>query len=335
MSSFVQKNLKIENRLDVLPNGHIITTSKGDLITDDGTKTVAMSVGENGQVLMSTTESPTGLIWSTAGPDIMSNVGTGTGLFKQKVSNDFELKTLVSGSTKLSLTSDDNNVNLDVTPSNIDILSLLNAPTSAVVGINDAQTLTNKTLGDDLNMNSHKIINLATPTLDTDAVSKSYVDTIASSLDPSVVSINSFLNAPTSTVVGINDVQTITNKSWGDNLNMNNHSITNLASPQNDSDAATKVYVDGVASGLDVKLSVKVATTGDLSSNLSVSSINYVNTDGLNGRGQITATLSTANTFIVDGVTMTSADNGARILIKNQTASDQDGIWTMTINDTT
>lgn len=52
----------------------------------------------------------------------------------------------------------------------------------AIVGTSDSQTLTNKTLGtntklgENLNANSKKIINLATPTDTNDAVNKTYVD---------------------------------------------------------------------------------------------------------------------------------------------------------------
>lgn len=48
-----------------------------------------------------------------------------------------------------------------------------------VVGTTKAQTLTNKTLGGNLDANSNKVINLATPTNNNDAANKTYVDTVA------------------------------------------------------------------------------------------------------------------------------------------------------------
>ncbi len=80
-------------------------------------------------------------------------------------------------------------------------------------------------------------------------------------------------------------------------FSMNGYKITNLADPTSDQDAATKYYVDSVAQGLDVKASVKAATTADI-------------------------TLSGAQT--IDGVSIVAGD---RVLVKNQTAPAQNGIY--------
>jgi len=81
------------------------------------------------------------------------------------------------------------------------------------------------------------------------------------------------------------------------NVNVSSARITNVAEPVNDSDAATKYYVDAARSGLDVKASVKAATTGNI-------------------------TLS--NTQTVDGVALSVGD---RVLVKNQTTGSQNGIY--------
>jgi hypothetical protein len=90
--------------------------------------------------------------------------------------------------------------------------------------------------------------------------------------------------------------------------------------PSGSTDVATKGYVDGVASGLDLKASVEVATAStELVSNASISGTPvYSATGGTSTRGQITAVLAVSDTFTVDGVTLAAADDGARVLIKDE-----------------
>lgn len=84
-------------------------------------------------------------------------------------------------------------------------------------------------------------------------------------------------------------------------LTMNSQKITNLAAPTDDNDAATKAYVDAARAGLDVKQSVRAATTAniDLSSALE-------------------------NGDAIDGVTLATGD---RVLVKNQDTASQNGIY--------
>jgi hypothetical protein len=79
---------------------------------------------------------------------------------------------------------------------------------------------------------------------------------------------------------------------------MNAQKITGLADPTLAQDAATKAYVDAVKTGLDVKESVKVATTANI------------------------ATLS--GTMTIDAVGVVAGD---RVLVKDQTTGSQNGIW--------
>lgn len=80
-------------------------------------------------------------------------------------------------------------------------------------------------------------------------------------------------------------------------VSLNSQKITNLADPTADSDAATKSYVDAARSGLDVKASVKVATTADI-------------------------TLSGTQT--IDGVAVSAGD---RVLVKDQSPGSENGIY--------
>ena len=84
-------------------------------------------------------------------------------------------------------------------------------------------------------------------------------------------------------------------------VSMGSQTVSNVATPTVATDAANKGYVDATVQGLDIKASVRVATTaaGTLAS-------------------------SFANLSVVDGVTLATGD---RILIKNQAAGAENGIY--------
>lgn len=86
-------------------------------------------------------------------------------------------------------------------------------------------------------------------------------------------------------------------------LDIGTHKLINVVDPSGAQDAATKNYVDTTAQGLDAKASVRVATTaaGTLAS-------------------------SFENADVIDGITLATGD---RILIKNQAAGAENGIYTV------
>jgi len=99
---------------------------------------------------------------------------------------------------------------------------------------------------------------------------------------------------------------TICNSSGVNNLSINSATgcvdfnglqVANIATPVLDTDAANKAYVDSARSGLDVKQSVKVATTGNI---------------------------ALSGTQTVDGVALSVGD---RILVKDQTTASENGIY--------
>ena len=78
---------------------------------------------------------------------------------------------------------------------------------------------------------------------------------------------------------------------------MGGFKLTNLGTPTQDTDAATKLYVDMAVQGLDAKASCKAASTGNLS-------------------------LTGAQT--IDGVSVVAGD---RVLVKDQTSGEENGIY--------
>jgi hypothetical protein len=125
---------QINTHVDDFNNPHQVTKAQ-----------VGLGNVENTKVNLTATTDPTssddntegysiGSTWINTTTDkiyIAADVTTGGAIWKAIVDND--------------------EIDIDVVPSNIDILSLQNAPSSAVVGISDTQTLTNKTIDADLN----------------------------------------------------------------------------------------------------------------------------------------------------------------------------------------
>jgi hypothetical protein len=101
---------------------------------------------------------------------------------------------------------------------------------------------------------------------------------------------------------------------------MNAFNITNLAEPNNSSDAATKYYVDTYASGLAVNPSANAGTTSNLDV-ITGGTASYNN--GTLGVGaNITITGGTLTT--IDGVPLTA---NMRLLIKNEANQSWNGIY--------
>src|SRR6056300_1937464 len=143
-------------------------------------------------------------------------------------------------------------------------------------------------------------------TVTSGAVAVNAITLGSSSLNPGATTTD--IAGLTSLVVdNINiDGSTICNSSLVSNLSINSATecvdfnglqVANIATPVLDTDAANKAYVDSARSGLDVKQSVKVATTGNI---------------------------ALSGTQTVDGVALSVGD---RILVKDQTTASENGIY--------
>jgi len=106
----------------------------------------------------------------------------------------------------------------------------------------------------------------------------------------------------------------------GADFAMNTNKLTGVKDPTLDQDAATKAYVDAIATGLDLKPSCRVATTTTLPACTPVGS-----KVGKTLTGDASAILT------VDGVATLLND---RILVKDQAAADDNGIYKVTTEGT-
>lgn len=162
-------------------------------------------------------------------------------------------------------------INLAAPVSNGDAVNLSHLNTQLALYLKKDGTVA---MTGNLDLGNNKVVSLATPTASGDAANKGYVD----GLDA-----NNLKRNGTVALTG--------------NLDANSNKIINLSDPTATQDAATKAYVDSVAQGLQVKQSVRVATTANIA---------------LNG------------TQTIDGVAVVA---GNRVLVKNQSTGSANGIY--------
>jgi hypothetical protein len=184
--------------------------------------------------------------------------------------------------------------------------------TGDVVGTSDSQTLTHKTLGTgtvlsaNVDADGYTITDLGTPSADSDAATKLYVDDTV--LDHAAGTTG--VHGVTGTIVGTSDQQTLTNKNFGSgnvltaDLDADGSTITNLPTPTNSSDAATKGYVDNAVAGLTWKPAVHLLATSNI------------------------ALTGDTETLVIDGhAALGTSHVGYRLLLTGQSTDSQNGIY--------
>lgn len=106
--------------------------------------------------------------------------------------------------------------------------------------------------------------------------------------------------------------------SGGATIDVASKRITSVATPTGDTDAANKGYVDAVKTGLNVKDAARLATTGAITATYA------------NGTAGVDATLTNAGTLAALTLDSIPAVLDNRVLVKDQAAALQNGIYTVT-----
>ena len=115
--------------------------------------------------------------------------------------------------------------------------------------------------------------------------------------------------SPVIQATGVNGGITLQPSGTG-NVSVSGAYVTNVQNPLNPQDAATKAYVDAIATGLNIKPSVNLATDASLS-------LPYTYNNGTAGVGaQLFFTMPNGDPLVIEGQ---PALSGYRVLIKNET----------------
>lgn len=185
--------------------------------------------------------------------------------------------------------------------------------------------LSGGTMSGNIVMGGNTVTGLAAPSNSSDAVTKSYADTnFALKLNLSGGTMSGAIAMGANKITGMGDpssAQDAATKSYVDTqrdtrlaltggtmsgaIAMGTNKITGLGTPTADTDAANKGYVDSVAQGLDVKPSVRAATT---------------------------ANITLSGTQTIDGVAVVAGD---RVLVKDQATAGQNGIYVVAVGSWT
>jgi hypothetical protein len=284
-------------------------TASSAIVTDSNNKIDQIKVDNlqlNGNILSSTSGdiviSPTG-----AGKTVVDNLYTDSSTTLQEYIEDISGGSITAG-TGISTTYNDSAGTTTLATSAIPNSSLTNSD----ISITDGTTSSNISLGGSFTISPTTNETIVTQSGGTFTIGLSPAVSGLTSLSATDLTGTLQTNAqPNITSVGTLDGLAI---SSSQTVSMGSNRLTNVGDPTGDQDAATKAYVDATINGLDVKESVRVATTANLGTTYSSNVL----------------TASSNGVLSVDGIT--SWTTGDRILVKDQVSPNEEhnGIYIVT-----
>jgi hypothetical protein len=332
------------NVLDItVGNINTANLTANGLVTLNDVSNLKVTGGNIGQVLA--TDGTGNLLFidqSGGGGGGGSSIANGSSSISIPVFNG-DIIGSVNGSTVFNISNAVTDLNTDLNTNNITAngnLFVNNITSNGNVSI--SETITANSITSNSNVSASGNISGNNITLTNDITGSNLIINTISSSGTSIsiqdnVSLNGNLNLNNKDLSGISsgsmntlgtnnlltgNLSTGNITSTGSGINFNARFLSNIGEPVNANSAATKNYVDLFVQGISVKTSVRVATNTDLAT-ISGGTVTYNN--GTSGVG---ATLTTTGTFAqIDSITIVNSD---RILIKNETNSAHNGIYTKT-----